>query len=76
MAINEFNIKCRILKITQLSKKQLIRKISFTLKEDGYNITKTTHSEIEFELINNLFSGLRGISSQKISGCFDNYRTR
>jgi hypothetical protein len=66
MAISEFKIKCKIIESTQLSKKRLIRKISLILKEEGYNITKMSNSEIEFEPINDSFSRFRGISSQRI----------
>jgi hypothetical protein len=66
MTISAFKIKCKIVEITQLSKKGLIRKIPLILKEDEYNITNTSNSEIEFEPINDSFSRLRGISSQRI----------
>ena len=66
MAINDFKIKCKIVEITQLSKKRLIRKIHLILKEDEYNITNLSNSEIEFEPINDSFSRLRNISSQRI----------
>jgi len=35
-------------------------------KEDGYNITKRSNSEIEFEPIDDSFSRLRGTASQRI----------